>query len=343
MTDASKEIIDGRTGEIIPRGANEEIVQAGEAISFDLIKGDNIGTLFIDDEAKKVLSEKMKPEEVHIRPDGNLYMPWTWYASRLNQAFGIAQWGLLPQGMPMAKPMGKYDDLVVVWGHWLIIRGIPLGFAIGETTYRPSNAMMSYADACEGAKSSSLARNCKILGMTLELWDADYCTQWREKYAEQYTDNKGNPRWKKKGPKSSSASSKTPPPVKEEAKEDTQKANQLTIQEIKNKWVDAAVIRGIVLNPTDPVTLKDLIAILGDTYKNIAGNATAEEMQKGLDIINQYQLPDYYEKWVELAVRAEKIGVSMPKVDREKIEPVKLRKLYEEFNRTVTKKEELPK
>jgi hypothetical protein len=84
-----------------------------------------------------------------------------------------------------------------VWGHWLVIRGVPVGFEIGETAYRPSNKKMSFGDAAAGAKSSSLARNCKMLGMSLEMWDGDWVNVWRKQFAETY-ENNGRTEWRKK-------------------------------------------------------------------------------------------------------------------------------------------------
>jgi hypothetical protein len=188
------EIVDQRTGEIIPKGITNEVAELSfvAAPSFE-----SVGTLELDDNAQKVLSEPMNMADIKIRPDGNVYLSWTWYASRLNRAFGIARWGLIPQGMPMSKPHGTYGDILIVWGHWLVVNGKPIGFAIGETTYKPNNAMMSYADACEGAKSNSLARNCKLLGMSLDLWDSEFCMEWKNLHAETYQDQ-GKTKWRKK-------------------------------------------------------------------------------------------------------------------------------------------------
>lgn len=188
------EIADQRTGEIIPRGVSKEVAELSFIVAPSF---ESVGTLELDDNAQAVLSEPMNMTDIKIRPDGNVYLAWTWYASRLNRAFGIARWGLIPHGMPMSKPHGAYGDMLIAWGHWLIVNGKPIGFAIGETTYKPNNAMMSYADACEGAKSNSLARNCKLLGMSLDLWDSEFCEEWKSLYAEKYQDS-GKTKWRKK-------------------------------------------------------------------------------------------------------------------------------------------------
>lgn len=192
--DIEGEIVDERTGEQIPRGALA--LTSHQTTKVDLA---NVGKLKLTPEAEASLSEKLDPLDVKIRPDGMVYLTWTYYAGRLNKAFGRLQWGLLPQGAPMVKKIGDYGDELVVWGFWLAIQGVPIGFSYGETTYKPSNATMTYGDACEGAKSIALARNCKQLGVALEMWDADWVANWKREYAEQYTNDRNRLVWRKKG------------------------------------------------------------------------------------------------------------------------------------------------
>jgi hypothetical protein len=197
ISEANQEVVyaeleDERTGEIIPVKPAPPASNT-LATTLDLTK---VGTLAVDEKAETVLAEPLNPEDVKIRPDGLVYLPWTWYAERLNRAFGRLNWGLVPQAGPQSKDMGG-DMILVVWGHWLVIRGVPVGFEIGETAYRPSNKKMSFGDAAAGAKSSSLARNCKMLGMSLEMWDGDWVNVWRKKYAETY-ENNGRTEWRKK-------------------------------------------------------------------------------------------------------------------------------------------------
>lgn len=187
-------IEDARTGEIIPVGEIQKPQSNTLATSLDLTK---VGTLVLDEKAEAVLSEPLKAEDVNIRPDGLVYLPWTWFADRLNRAFGRLAWGLVPQAGPQTKDMG--NSILVVWGHWLVVRGVPVGFEMGEMSYRPDNFTMSFGDAAAGAKSNSLARNCKMLGMSLELWNQEWVNGWRDKYAEQYTNPKNRKtEWRKK-------------------------------------------------------------------------------------------------------------------------------------------------
>lgn len=201
------ETVDSRTGEIIAKGKPNTLGQAGNILQLQ-INANVIGTLELSPETEKILDEKLDPQDVKIRPDGLVYLPWTWYASRLNRAFGRLKWGLVPQGAPQSKETGK-DNVLVIWGNWLIIKGIPVGFAVGETSYKTNNYTMSYGDAIAGAQSISLARNCKVLGMSLELWDSAWVESWKKEYTETYKGNNDKTLWRKRGQK----------PVKAESKE----------------------------------------------------------------------------------------------------------------------------
>lgn len=175
-----KVIEDERTGEIIPKGANTKIVTSNLQV---VVEAKTIGTLELDEKTLAVLDERLNPLDIRIRPDGLVYLPWTYWAEKLNRAFGRLRWGMIPQGAPQSKDTGK-DTVLVVWGFWLIVKGIPVSFAMGETSYKTNNKTMSFADAVEGAKSISLARNCKLLGMALELWDAEWVDSWKKEYAK---------------------------------------------------------------------------------------------------------------------------------------------------------------
>lgn len=149
----------------------------------------------LTDEQKKVLFAPVDPVNVEIRYDGIVYLPWMEYASRLSEAFGL-KWALIPQGMP------KFKGNFVYWGFWLIIDGHLSGYAIGEQRYFPESKggkdFMTYGDACEGAKSNSLMRLCKGLGISLELWRPSFVREWKSKYAVSFKDAKGNTVWKRK-------------------------------------------------------------------------------------------------------------------------------------------------
>lgn len=181
------------TEEVIEAETKAVAVYKGEAtVEFDLSTMlPTVGTLEITDEQKAILFAPVDELDVEIRPDGIIFLPWTVYAQRLHKAFPMA-WGLIPQGLP------KINGTLVIWGFHLIIRGVYMGFVIGENNYQPTNRMMTFGDCAEGAKSNAITRLCKQAGMSLELWDKSYYMDWQKKYAEQYTDKNGKLLWRKK-------------------------------------------------------------------------------------------------------------------------------------------------
>jgi len=155
------------------------------------------GTLELTKEQEEILFAPVNEADVEIRPDGLIYLPWMEYVTRLRKSFGC-NWAIIPNGNPLIK------GNIIIWGFYLIIKGKLMGFALGEQEYQPTNATMSYTDACEGAKSNALMRLCKGIGISLELWKPSFIRQWKEKYAYSYTikgrlDKWGNPKlfWKK--------------------------------------------------------------------------------------------------------------------------------------------------
>jgi hypothetical protein len=135
------------------------------------------GNIELNSEQQAILFAPPDEKELDVRPDGLIFAPWISYAKRLRTVFGMA-WGLVPAGE--AKIVGE----LVVRPFYLVIKGKPVGFAVGECRYSMKNLTMSWGDAIEGAKSNALSRLCKGIGMMLELWDRGYSERWREKYAK---------------------------------------------------------------------------------------------------------------------------------------------------------------
>jgi hypothetical protein len=148
------------------------------------------GSVKLNEKQKKILYEEVNPDDVAIRLDGLIYLPWVHYVKMLHEAFGM-EWALITQGSPTIR------DNNVVWGFHLIVKGSLMGYVIGEQEYFPNNRRMSYTDACEAAKSNALMRLCKQIGVGLELWDPQFIDKWKKQYAETYVD-RGKKLWKKK-------------------------------------------------------------------------------------------------------------------------------------------------
>ncbi len=153
-------------------------------------------SLVLTREQEEILYKDVDEECVEIRPDGLIYLPWMEYVTRLRKAFGMS-WSAVPDGKPRRE--GNY----IYWPFYLVVKGVVCGYAIGEQEYRETNRMMTWGDACEGAKSNALMRLCKGIGISLELWKPSFVKAWKEKYAETYTSKdwqgKNKLLWRKKG------------------------------------------------------------------------------------------------------------------------------------------------
>lgn len=137
----------------------------------------SFGSIELTQEQQAVLFAPPADEEIDIRPDGLIYAPWTSYAKRLRAVFGMA-WGMVPGGEP------KMSGELVVRPYFLVVRGKPVGAAMGECKYSIRNATMTWGDAIEGARSNALSRLCKGIGMMLELWEHGFGERWRDKHAK---------------------------------------------------------------------------------------------------------------------------------------------------------------
>ncbi|MEM3508584.1 MAG: hypothetical protein QXJ06_00520 [Candidatus Aenigmatarchaeota archaeon] len=140
----------------------------------------SIGTLELTEEQQKILFEEPNDEDILIRPDGLIYLNWTWYAERLRRAFGL-QWQLIPSSEPVITKNNQGKP-TVIWGFYLFIKGICMGYALGEHTDQREKTL-SFGEACESAKSNALMRLCKGIGMSLKLWNKEYVDYWISNYA----------------------------------------------------------------------------------------------------------------------------------------------------------------
>ena len=148
-----------------------------------------VGTLQTTVEEQKILFAPVDPDDVEIRPDGLIYLPWPFYIRRLRDAFGT-EWGLLNLGMPNVK-----ND-ILYWRFYLVIRGSLMGsMVIGEQSWSAKNRTMSFTDASEGAKSNAGMRLCKALGVAIELWTPSWVQAWKKEFS--YYDEKEH-KWFKK-------------------------------------------------------------------------------------------------------------------------------------------------
>lgn len=172
-----------------------------------------IGELKLSDAQKAILSRDVGSDEIGIKPKGAIYLPWSRYADILNDAFS-REWLMVPDGLPQVQ------NGVILYGHYLLLNGHYAGYAIGEQEFgEDCKLTMTYGEAIEAAKSNSLMRLCKGLGIGLCLWDSEFVDAWKAKYAETYEKN-GRTYWRKKRNVS--------PKVKENPKEINVEIEKLT-------------------------------------------------------------------------------------------------------------------
>lgn len=133
-------------------------------------------------EQDAILGRPAPPELIKQRPDGLYYIEQVHFRATLNNAFGRGGWYWDMQGDPHVTKSKKWRsvngkrELVEVIDVWLwgaifvwnaagVAQNIGMGF--GEAEYFPHQ---NPATALESAKSDSITRICKDLGVFAELW-----------------------------------------------------------------------------------------------------------------------------------------------------------------------------
>lgn len=146
---------------VLPAAALERLGDPMMTASF-------IGTLKLSEKQILALRRPVLDAEVEWKPavkDGPAIIPYlshNGYRDRLDAAFGLGGWGMVPVGMP--KSMG--EEFIYV-PYALCVGGVPRVYAWGEQQIHK----MTYGDALEGAKSNAIVRCGKELGIARELWN----------------------------------------------------------------------------------------------------------------------------------------------------------------------------
>lgn len=133
-------------------------------------------------EQQKILGAPLTDQQIHIRPDdGNLYLPGVYYRRRLNDAFGMGGWALVPVGEPGRDESGR--NPTVYYTGRLYVLGRFAAQAMGKGTFIANNPKSDYGTALESARTDCLTRCCKDWIAT-ELWDPDVANPWRGKHCQ---------------------------------------------------------------------------------------------------------------------------------------------------------------
>lgn len=138
-------------------------------------------TLELTADEQKNLMAPFDDDEYEIRPDGFIYIPQALIKKRLNDVVGIGQWAII-KIKDHAREV-KQDLFKVFFDGALMIRGKFASRSVGEASYSIKNSNQSEASALEAAKSDTIVRCCKDLGIASEVHQPAFCRKWQKKYA----------------------------------------------------------------------------------------------------------------------------------------------------------------
>jgi hypothetical protein len=123
--------------------------------------------------------------ELGIKPSGEIYMEHMQVRRRLNEAFGVGQWALIPASGVTVHPNGNKGGKRVMREFVMVVNGQFAAQSIGGMVYHPTNPNMGLDDALEGAESDALKRCAKKLGIGAECWDKREAYELRKTYCIQ--------------------------------------------------------------------------------------------------------------------------------------------------------------
>jgi hypothetical protein len=141
----------------------------------------NASTLSLTTEENQKLMAPFADDEYEIRPDGFIYIPQALIKRRLNEVLGVGQWALVKINDRFEeKKAGVYR---IFFDGALMIRGVFASRSVGESMYNETNPNQSWASALEAAKSDTIVRCCKDLGIASEVHQPAFVRAWQKKNA----------------------------------------------------------------------------------------------------------------------------------------------------------------
>ena len=131
-------------------------------------------TIEYTDAEKDILFAPVDVKDIQIRPDGQIYAEWAFYADRLDKAFGPGQWALSPA--PWSPRLYREGNITyreyVLW-----IRGQFAANAVGH--HEEQRRTANFGDAAEATYANALTRCCKRLGLARDLWKKDKIEEFK--------------------------------------------------------------------------------------------------------------------------------------------------------------------
>lgn len=137
---------------------------------------EGIATQSFSKEQRDILTAPIAPEDVSIKPTGEVYYDQMKYRIKLNGAFGAGAWGMRPLGKPV------FEGGEITCGYDLIVMGGFVARAYGSQKWYPNNKRMTKADAVDSTKSDSLKKCCKDIGVATECWDKKFIREFKNNY-----------------------------------------------------------------------------------------------------------------------------------------------------------------
>jgi hypothetical protein len=184
---------DVRDAEMVPVAGGEltALVQHSGERDFSGYAG--VATVALLPDKATALVEAFPDEAYDILPTGEVYVSQVHYRRRLNEVFGPGSWALVPR-----SPFNMNGNTITREYALVGPGGRFISEAIGEAEYQPTNDRMTYASACEAAKSNALTRCCKDLGIASECWDKRFAERFKaEKCGSFFRATGGKPQWRR--------------------------------------------------------------------------------------------------------------------------------------------------
>lgn len=156
----------------------------------------------VTEEQAAILGRALTPEDIDLRPDGQVYMGHAKLRQRLNEAFRPGGWAIrrlssVDVNVATEAQADRGAEFVMSAEFALYVGGRFVSAARGEQKYQ-DNGEMTYGDAAEGMKSNAISRCCKDLGIALDLWDRTFADRWRNEHGVKvWGENRSGQRWRK--------------------------------------------------------------------------------------------------------------------------------------------------
>lgn len=152
----------------------EESVEMSQVQARTISKFAEASIIEYTDHERNILFAPIDANEIKVRPDGQVYLEWAWYAERMDAAFGQGQWSLSPAPW---NPRLYRENNITYREYVLWIRGQFAANAVGH--HEEQRKTTNFGDAAEATYANALVRCCKRIGMARDLWKKDKIEEFK--------------------------------------------------------------------------------------------------------------------------------------------------------------------